>query len=394
MRKFALSISLILLCGISALAGRLDSRIDLNYFSEQVSLPFSPLLLENLPEPGDLNENSLERYFQMLPVAILTQVNKEMDSYQQEWQLNDYLRYQLLHSYCKTVTDHRKKALVLEWALLRNAGFEPLLLSSRKNNLQLFINSADPLAEACLVEWKGNAYYRLAMSGKTESRGNILTPFVPKGREFAFRIEQIPHLPHAHYRKQSLKFKHGNRQYRISYRSNQTWVRMMHNYPALSNFDYVKVPLDQITRQDLHSQLLHSMQNQSPEEQTRFLLSFVRSGFSYQSDQQAWEVAERPLTAEELLFFKKGDCEDLSALYFQLQKDIVGLPMIVMDLPQHLTVATALPLVGYRAVSYEGRDYYFTEPTNSGNHLKLGELPHFSPEEISMAGFLGSWRKP
>lgn len=394
MRKFSAYISLLSILWISAASLGFSTTVDFSFYSEKISLPLYSGLGQNLPQKDQISENTLERYYQMLSATDCAQLNADLADLQKKWKLNDYLSYQILHSYSLQVAPRKSEihALVIEWALLRQAGFRPLLVSSQKGNLQLFIESTTELSEGCKLLWKGTTYFRLAMTGKASPNAEILSPIVAEGKAFSYQISEIPSLPNARYRKKTVKFKHAGLTHHISYRSNQSWVRIMHNYPALENFDYVNVPIDPHTLQDVSAQLNAHIQELNNAQKTEFLLSFIRLGFTYKKDQELWNVEERPFTAEEMLFFGIGDCEDKSALFFQLQKEVIGLPMIVMDLPQHLTVATALPAMGYHGVSFQGKEYYFTEPTNSGNHLKLGELPHFTRKEISMAGVVGSWR--
>ena len=82
------------------------------------------------------------------------------------------------------------------------------------------------------------------------------------------------------------------------------------------------------------------------------------------------------MIADEVFFYPYSDCEDRSALFYALVRELLDLPMIVVAFPDHLTVAVSLEeeLPG-AVISYQGRRYYICDPTGPVNSSEIGIFP-------------------
>ena len=132
--------------------------------------------------------------------------------------------------------------------------------------------------------------------------------------------------------------------------------------------------LSRLARREVVRAMGEYLKGRNTLEGLTFLLSFVRTAFVYESDAVQFG-REIPYTAEQALFYPRSDCEDRSALFFQLVKIFYpDIPMIVLEYPEHVNVAVALPEAhSLYPVPYKDRRYYVCEPTNPGNELKLGQ---------------------
>ena len=99
---------------------------------------------------------------------------------------------------------------------------------------------------------------------------------------------------------------------------------------------------------------------------------FTRHAFIFESDTEIFG-REKRLSPEETLLYEKSDCEDRSALFFVLVKEIYDLPMIVLSSPEHVTVAVKLDKPSRHPILYEGEKYTICEPTPQRRELKVGK---------------------
>ena len=81
------------------------------------------------------------------------------------------------------------------------------------------------------------------------------------------------------------------------------------------------------------------------------------------------------MIADEVFHYPYSDCEDRSALFFCLVKEIIDLPMIIVAFTDHLTIAVALEEEIGDAIRYEGKNYYICDPTGPVNSTDIGAFP-------------------
>jgi hypothetical protein len=156
------------------------------------------------------------------------------------------------------------------------------------------------------------------------------------------------------------------------------------NYPVIDYRYQFSIPLSSATYSSLIPQLKKRLQEVSITEGVEYLMYLVRYAFAFQRDSEKFGLEKR-FSPEETLVAEKSDCEDRSALFFALVKEIYQLPMIVLSYPEHVTVAVELkPSVGH-PINYNGKIFTLCEPTPQKRDLSLGELmPHlkFQQHEV------------
>lgn len=144
------------------------------------------------------------------------------------------------------------------------------------------------------------------------------------------------------------------------------------NYPATSYATQFNIPLNELTRQSLLSNLKKKLIGLTINEGVNMLLSFTRTAFDFANDTEVFG-REKRLTPEETLLYEKSDCEDRAALFYYLIKEIYNLPMIVLSYPDHVNVGVALDGIGY-VVNHENRLYTVCEPTPQKKNRGLGKI--------------------
>ena len=108
------------------------------------------------------------------------------------------------------------------------------------------------------------------------------------------------------------------------------------------------------------------------EEAVDFLLTFVQKSFSYKTDNDQFG-RERYLFVEESLNFPYNDCEDRSVLFAWMVRELLGVKVIGLLYPGHMTTAVALKHVKpeYSTVTYQGNQYVIADPTYIGASLGM-----------------------
>ena len=105
----------------------------------------------------------------------------------------------------------------------------------------------------------------------------------------------------------------------------------------------------------------------SEEEAVNFLLAFVQKSFAYKTDDEQFG-REKYFFVEESLHFPYNDCEDRSVLFSWLVSKLVGIKVVGLVYPGHMTTAVALKNIkaDYATADVHGSQFVIADPTYIG----------------------------
>ena len=105
----------------------------------------------------------------------------------------------------------------------------------------------------------------------------------------------------------------------------------------------------------------------SEEEAADFLLSFVQHAFAYKTDIDQFGY-QKCFFIEESIYFPYNDCKDRSVIYAWLVRELLGLKVVGLLYPGHMTTAVGLRQVaeGQATIMYQGKRYVIADPTYIG----------------------------
>ena len=127
-------------------------------------------------------------------------------------------------------------------------------------------------------------------------------------------------------------------------------------------------------RQSLYPALQQALSGRSETEAADMLLNFVQTAFPYATDDEQFGY-ERPLFAEETLFYPACDCEDRAVLYSLLVRELLGLTQdqftqtVMIAQGDFLKILTAVCFKGEAPGDYvvvRGKRYTVCDPTYIG----------------------------
>lgn len=153
-------------------------------------------------------------------------------------------------------------------------------------------------------------------------------------------------------------------------------------YPRLGNDHYYHLPITKETVGGIGRELFdNDSLLKTKTDSLEKLIAFVRNGFEYRTDLETCGIEHFSLSAEEVLAGRGADCEDKVALLWQLQKELIGLPMVVLEFETHVSLAIAAPYNEFYAdpIEYKGEKFYVADPS----------IEKDSPE--SNLPMIGSW---
>ena len=159
-------------------------------------------------------------------------------------------------------------------------------------------------------------------------------------------------------------------------KTNRNLINFYDEYPRIGWDIYSRSSLSALAKEQLYPVLRRGIAGKSKSEAANMLIDFVQTAFEYKTDEEQFGY-ERPLFADETLFYPYSDCEDRAILYSILVRDLLGLDVVLLHYPNHL--ATAVSFCEEIAGDYlilDGRKYLVCDPTYIGASIG-NAMPQF-----------------
>jgi len=145
------------------------------------------------------------------------------------------------------------------------------------------------------------------------------------------------------------------------------------DYPSVD----IRIPASAAVSEDmmrvLKKEVLNGIGTEDPVAALNRMLNFCQTSFKYQPDVEQFG-AERYFFCEENFAYPANDCEDRAILFAHMVREYLGLDVVLLDYPDHITTAVCLPetQASGRYITLNSRRYYLCDPTFRG--ARVGQL--------------------
>ncbi len=349
-------------------------ELSVAFYAENIQISYEPEMLR-LPKPT-IDDKGLTRHFSALSNSGYAAVLRSLQQARKALQLNDWLYYQLMKKTLSELYAQQAEAELAAWFLLSQSGFDTRL-AYLGEDVFVFVYTQDAIFEAPIIKDQGRSFVNLTdiRGGGNPQRALYLLEFKPNanGQAFSFKLDKLPLLRPKPQEKQ-LRFTLHGKIYVLNIQTDTQVKQYMAGYPLMDEGAYLDVPLSTTLAESLLPQLRKMLEGKNEWESVELLTAFTRSAFAYQEDKSYFGY-NKPMVAEEVLLYPFSDCEDRCALFIRLVDKLLGLPMIVLAYPGHLSVAVALPQIKEGFVRYQGKAYYICDPTGPAESSVIGRAP-------------------
>lgn len=354
-----------------------DKTVSVTFYNETLTFEYaSEIILPGLLISEDI---SLREYFEKMQKMPYQSFLKGLVAYKEKYELNDWLFYELLKTTINNIylrEDPLKNSATI-WFFLTKSGYDTRL-TYLDNNIFIYVWSEEDIFETPMILDEGKTFINLSCihSERVSLTQLNLLAFKPgqSGKPFSFKLEKLPKLS-AQIANREIEFMVKERTYRIVFNTDATLFEIMKNYPAFGELEYFNVPMSSAIHSTLISKLEFMIQGKTTNEALGILIGFTRTGFEYKDDKEIFGKS-KPMIAEELFHYQYSDCEDRSALFYYLVKEILDLPMLIIAYPDHLSIAIASSQIKGLPFHYEGREYYVCDPTGPVGSEIIGVPPN------------------
>jgi hypothetical protein len=352
------------------------SRFEVPFYGQPISIEFDPgMRLPTIQSVEHANIRSAVRRANRSPTRPLL---NSLLAAKERHELNDFLFYKLARLSLQVIYEGRNRnaqELGL-YKMLVDAGFDARL-TFRGGRIFVNVFTNEDLFEVPIIDTGNRPYANLSCLDQ-DCRGRQRLYIYdshpnPRGRSFGFQLTRWPELKEKPVDRE-LQFLYHGVQQRMKVTYDQTMVDIMKDYPFIHEYCYLETPLSNTLRKSLLPQLERYMQRMDEQQRLELLASFTRSAFAYKEDSEYFGKS-KPMVPEELFGYSYSDCEDRSALFFALVRDLLDLPMAVVAYDDHLTVAVGSETIPGDAFRMNGQRYVFCDPTGPRASSRIGIIP-------------------
>jgi hypothetical protein len=255
--------------------------------------------------------------------------------------------------------------LLLQWFFLVKSGFDARPGYSAQR-LLLLVNVQQSVYGVSYIKVDDKPYYELFGVDPATAAGRYSAysgRYPTALRAMDIRVAATGFAAGAVTRR-ALEFENRGRRVRLDLAYERPVTRYLDRFPQLDFELYFSTPPSPAARRSLTEALRPHLEGLSQEEGVDFLLAFVQKAFEYKTDKDQFG-REKYFFVEEVLHFPYSDCEDRSAIFAWLVRELLGIDTVGLHYSGHMTTAVALASVraDWQTVEWRNKRYVIADPT-------------------------------
>ncbi|MEQ9443548.1 MAG: hypothetical protein RIG62_31200 [Cyclobacteriaceae bacterium] len=332
-------------------------HIQLSFYGASLTLPYDARMLLSEVKPYDAQ--TLSEAWLYLSNTHLTALIHSLYHYKNQMNLNDWGYYQLIRQFTEQLYPSDDPRIPLTtWFLLNKSRYKAKI---GYTNQQLFLL----LPTNCTVyatnyyTFGEQTYY--AMGNAPQSLYTYTQDYA--GADLSLDLDlQHPLNLGGTPNEKALSFHYGAEDYQVQVEYNPRAIQFYQDYPEVDLRVKLESTLSREAKESLIAQFQPLLQDRTPADAVAMLLRFVQTAFEYQLD-EAQFGQEKYFFPEEMFHYAYSDCEDRSALFIYLVRQLLGLKVMGLQYPGHVATAVSLTNGEGEFVEQDGEKFIICDPT-------------------------------
>lgn len=321
------------------------------------------------------DENAVADMWTRLSSDAYLSIVSECLAWRDRLQLCDwgYVRFVERMTTAFFATDELNEARLMQMYVLTQSGYK-VRIARADDRLVLLLPSEDDIYGYPYLAFGGCRYYVTDPAMRQKSY-YVFDQEFPKEQFFSL---QIPSEPLLSVRASEVRSLMSKRYPDVSanVKVNRNLIDFYDEFPRTAWNIYAQVSLSTLTKEQLYPVLRRAVAGKEKPTAANILINFVQTAFEYQTDEEQFGM-ERPLFADETLYYPYSDCEDRAILYAILVRDLLGLDVVLLHYPNHLATAVNFEKeVSGDYLMLDGRKYLVCDPTYIGASIG-NAMPQF-----------------
>lgn len=322
-----------------------------------------PAVQGSKPRLRDVSEGSVATLWESFSAPAYRTVTEECLRLRDQLRLDDWGYLKMLEFLASAWYDGAaNEAVLLQTFLMAQSGYK-VRIARTGQRLVLLVPASGMLYGYRYLELGGEKFF---VVGNLPASGGyyVFNRAFPGERLLALR-PSVPALPERKVAPRHLVLKRYP-ELQADVVVDRSLIDYYNLFPCCDVAVYQIPSVGATVRQSLYPALQQALSGRSETEAADMLLNFVQTAFPYATDDEQFGY-ERPLFAEETLFYPACDCEDRAVLYSLLVRELLGLDVVLLEYPGH--VAAAVCFKGEAPGDYvvvRGKRYTVCDPTYIG----------------------------
>lgn len=320
-----------------------------------------------------IDENSVADAWGVLSGEIYDRVLQDCLRYKADLKLCDWGYVKFLEKMTEAFFSQSRKneARLMQIYFLVQSGYKVRIARIEKE-LVLLLPSVYDIYEYSYLKMNDCKYYIIGSKASSGRKFCVFDREFPNEKYLSLNVAESPLLDVRAGEKRVLQTKKCPG-ISVEFNVNLNLIDFYNDYPLNSNWDnYAQTPISNMVKGPLYAELKNAIKGMNELQAANKILRFVQYSLDYQVDDEQFGE-ERPLFADETLYYPYCDCEDRSILFSRLVYDLLGLEAVLVEYTHHLATAVkfneAVP--GYY-ISVNGENYTIADPTYIG--AKVGDV--------------------
>lgn len=318
------------------------AEFDANATMQSLSLYGSQIKIRVEPEPKkpiklkNISEKSVAKMWKRLSCPYYDNIVAECLRQRKACNLCDWAYVKLAEKMAnKYFGQDTNESVVLQMYILVQSGYQ-MRIAMADNHLTLLMGSKEKIYRYKYFVMEGIKYYIIDRSLEDKSM-LVYDRAFPQEKSLSLAMVQ-PKFSLERTEKQTYSAQHYP-EIEVTVETNQNLIDFYNDYPVSGQWNYYSyASLSECVKRSLYPVLQRVIEGKTEVEAVDMLLNFVQTGFGYSSDMDQFGY-ERPLYPDETFYYPYCDCEDRSILFSCLVRELVGLDVVLLSYPSHVTTA-------------------------------------------------------
>ncbi|MGM0567494.1 MAG: hypothetical protein ACQESX_12105 [Bacteroidota bacterium] len=354
---------------------------NINFYGKKLSFPVDEQLKQF--RCSSVSQNVLSDAWKSLADKNISQTVQKAADYKEKMKLNDWAYLMMIEQFAEEVFPVANEQKIFSWFLMNKSGYD-IRIAYAGQELSLLIPAKTQLYNTRYLLLDDKKYFiRTALQSDQIYTYDAAYP--PASNDVDLHI-YTPVKLGEELQDKTIAFKHQNKTYEIPITYNQAHIDFYQDYPNTEVDVFLNAPVSDALQNSLKNGLQDKVDEMEDTEAVNFLLALAQKSFDYKTDQEQFGK-EKFFFPEEVFHFPYSDCEDRSALFTWLIRNLKGLDIIGLDYPGHLATAVKLDGAEGAFVSVASANYVVADPTYVNAPYGV-VMPEFKDAPVKVIQFM------
>lgn len=343
-------------------------EMELVFYGNEVKFVFDPLW-KTYRLTGGAKPETISDFWTTMSGSKYEATIQAVNAARRDLKLDDWAYVMLWRDVVRALQPQRQtEQNLLLWYFLVKSGYD-MRLGYYGEDVFLFAAIKQPVYATKYTKVNHQTYY----AALSADHGSSIRAFYTYKADYPIKLNSLDiktaytGFDKAVSAQRMLAFEYKGETIKFSVPYDRRLVEYMDTFPQ-SDFElYFDTDGSSVLRRGLLPELKKYTASMDEKEAVNFLLSFVQKAFAYKTDDEQFG-REKYFFVEESLYFPYNDCEDRSVLFAWLVHELVGIKVVGVLYPGHMTTAVALKQVneGDYTVDFRGDRFVIADPTYIG----------------------------